>query len=82
MSQFYSRKAEKITIALENDYRIECINFEDSFSNLEEKAKQDPSYNKLYQDISNNLKKQNKNVLDLAIDASFTQFLHEDINIT
>jgi len=82
MGRFFSHKAEKITIWGENDYKIECVNFDDSFLNLEKKAKQDPSYNKLYEDIFTDLKKKEGSVVNLAIDASFTQFFHGEKNIT
>lgn len=82
MKQYLSQKADKIKLTFEDDYVIECVNFKDTFVSLKEKAASDPSYKTMYEEVSDDLGKREKNKLDFGIYASLTQYYHKDKQIT
>ena len=77
MKKHLSQKADQIRLTFEDDYRIECVNFMDSFEKLQEKASTNPSYKTMYEEISDDIGERKKARLDFGIHASFTQFYHK-----
>ena len=82
MKQYLSQKAEKINLYFDNGYVIRCVNFEDSFSKLKEKAESDPSYKTMFEDVSEDIGEKRKSRLDFGIYASFTQFFRGDKEVS
>lgn len=81
MRPFMSQKADKVKLVFDNGYKIECVNFRDSFTKLKEKASEDPSYKEMFEDISEDIGKR-RHKQDFGISASFTEFYHNNKSIS
>ena len=82
MNRYLSKKANKIKLTFEDNYVIECVVFRDSFGSLKKKAESDPSYKKMFEEISDDIGEKKKSKLDFGISARFTQFYHDDKQIS
>lgn len=77
MEKSMIRKADKINLDFEGDYSVNCVNFRDTFLTLKEKAEDDPSYESLLEEVSDDVGERSKSHLDFGIFASLTQYFHK-----
>ena len=82
MNRYLSQKADKIRLTFDDNYVIECLIFRDSFLALKEKAKSDPSYKNMFEEVLDDIGDRKKSKLDLGISARFTRFFHEGKRIS